>query len=51
MSNSGPERKDSSGSDRNSEKNNIAAETENIYTDDAVDLIYQAKARILNDAL
>jgi hypothetical protein len=51
MSDSGPERKDFSGSDRNSEKNNIAAETENIYTDDAVDPIYQAKARILNDAL
>lgn len=29
----------------------IQADTENIYTDDAVDPIYQAKARILNDAL
>jgi len=46
-----PERKGSSGSDRNSEKNRVAAETENIYTDDAIDPIYQAKARILNDAL
>jgi hypothetical protein len=49
-----PERKSSSGSDRNSEKNHVGAiqaETEDIYTDDAIDPIYQAKARILNDAL
>jgi hypothetical protein len=48
---SSPERKGSSGSDRNSEKSHVVAETENIYTDDAVDPIYQAKARILNNAL
>jgi hypothetical protein len=30
---------------------NIRAETQNILTDDAVDPIYQAKARILNNAL
>ncbi|KIM73500.1 hypothetical protein PILCRDRAFT_829085 [Piloderma croceum F 1598] len=48
---SSPERKGSSGSANKSEKNHVAAETENIYTDDAIDPIYQAKARILNDAL
>ena len=36
-------------SDENKEPK-IQADTENIYTDDAVDPIYQAKARILNDA-
>jgi hypothetical protein len=29
----------------------LGAETENIYTEDALDPVYQAKARILNDAL
>ena len=29
----------------------VQADTKNIYTDDAIDPIYQAKAHILNDAL
>lgn len=33
------------------QKGGVKALTENIFTDDAVDPIYQAKARILNDAL
>jgi hypothetical protein len=54
---SSPERKSFTESDGKLEKKRAAsvtaiqAETENIYTDDALDPIYQAKARILNDAL
>ena len=46
--------KNSSGSDGNLEKIQITktqAVTEDVYTDDDVDAIYEAKARILNDAL
>jgi hypothetical protein len=51
---SSPERNNSSESDRDSEKipaTAIQAETKDLYTDDAVDPTYQAKARILNNAI
>lgn len=37
--------------DSDDAKVDIQAETEDIYTDDSLDPVYQAKARILNDAL
>ena len=49
-----PERNNSSEGDRNSEKipaAAIRAETTDLYTDDAVNPIYHAKARILNNAI
>lgn len=38
-------------SDDKASAHEIKADTKNIYTDDAIDPIYQAKGHILNDAL
>ena len=51
---SSPECNNSAESDRNSEKipaAAIRAETTDLYMDDAVNLIFQAKACILNNAI
>lgn len=37
--------------DKKSESFCVQAETRDIFTDDSLDPVYQAKARILNDAL